>query len=105
MAKTIYLKDGSMECIFDEGSTEKVCEDIIRRKLGDDLADLCHELFQTVYTNDTESDMIIDDLTNALRDIQEYVTGLNNALEGKRLSRKDVEYHTRHIQKILDENL
>jgi hypothetical protein len=106
MDNTIYLKDGTMECIFDPDDEPKVLYNLIYNALGKDVADRCKYYFDGAYTTgDEEADMIIDDLSNALRDIQDHVSGLKNVLEAKRLSRKDINYHIRHIQNILDNNL
>ena len=102
MADTIFLKDGTMEVILDDEA--KVLERLIRDKLGNEAADRCSVLFQTI-TDDYETDMIIDEYCDVLRHIQEWVTSLRVSLEAKRLDRKDLSYKISKIQDILDKNL
>ena len=105
MADTIYLSDGTIEYNFDEDE-RPVLDKIIRSRLGDEMADRCKYYFERqIKAGDEETEMIIDELYTALRDIGEGLTEVLTQLQGsKRLDRKHLSYLLKGIQDIVDYN-
>jgi hypothetical protein len=99
MADTIYMADGSVEYIFDANDEPAVLENIIRRKLGADMADR-FKAYTEPYARSE------DELTDALRDLADELTNLQDLLENsQRISRKGIEHIANRMQRIINNNL
>lgn len=106
MADTIYMADGSVEYIFDTNDEPAVLENIIRRKLGDEMADRFKAYTEPYARSEDEEAMIIDELTDALRDIADELNNLQDTLKNsQRISRKGIEHIANRMQRIVDNNL
>lgn len=106
MADTIYMKDGSVEYIFDEKDEATVMEKIIRRELGEEMADRFRAYTEPYTRSEDEEAMIIDELTDALRDISEEVEALQKYIrDSQKISRKQITYHVSKMRRIVDNNL
>lgn len=93
MAETVYLSDGTMECIFDEKSV--FFERLIREKLGDDAArcfssyisELAEELKLANEAQD-EQEKIADGYSQMCRDALEQFSLIKTALQEPRPNKK-----------------
>lgn len=105
MADTIYLKDGSVECIFNTDDECIVLEKLIRNRLGDDAAERFKRYTEPYSRCEDEEALIIDELSDAIRDIGEEVQQFKSYLnKAQRISRKEVEYRINRIERIVDNN-